>query len=306
MKKQPIILKAAAVVMAAVMFAAGAEADMPLLNRLGAAEVVQAADESESFDTNQGKKVYTGKHFEITCSHEGDTDGFAMYLPEDGYSASIKALDNEKITKVELTNGFAGYDINNINLSSGTKSVANGVATFTDVNASVVELTATGHVQIKKVVVYYTIVDDVLYGDVNFDGKVDDADAKLVLGHISKETPFSSDAETNKKAEEMADIDGNRVLNILDVIGIMNKSAVKVTSVELNKSVLALLAGKEEYLFATITPSDATDQTVVWESSYPTIAKVDQNGKVTTISKGETTITATVGGKSATCTVYVF
>jgi uncharacterized protein YjdB len=60
-------------------------------------------------------------------------------------------------------------------------------------------------------------------------------------------------------------------------------------------------------LAATITPADATDKTVTWQSSDTAVATVDKNGKVTAVGNGTATITATTadGGYNASCTVTV-
>jgi uncharacterized protein YjdB len=79
---------------------------------------------------------------------------------------------------------------------------------------------------------------------------------------------------------------------------------VEVRSVSLDKSSLALTVGEQSTLIATISPNDATNKTVNWSSSKPAVAKVE-NGAVTTLAEGETVITASAGGKTATCTVTV-
>ena len=79
---------------------------------------------------------------------------------------------------------------------------------------------------------------------------------------------------------------------------------IAVTSVELNKTELALTEGASETLVATVKPDDAADKTVIWSSSDEAVATVD-NGKVTGIKEGTATITAKAGEKSATCTVTV-
>lgn len=79
---------------------------------------------------------------------------------------------------------------------------------------------------------------------------------------------------------------------------------VAVESVTLNKTELTLEVGDEETLTATVAPDNATDKTVTWSSDNAAVATVE-NGKVTAVSAGSATITATAGDKSATCTVTV-
>ena len=81
--------------------------------------------------------------------------------------------------------------------------------------------------------------------------------------------------------------------------------AVPVSSITLSKTTLTLDKGKSEHLIATILPEDATDKTVTWSSSNPSIASVDQNGKVTALLGGNATISAKAGDKTATCAVTV-
>ena len=81
-------------------------------------------------------------------------------------------------------------------------------------------------------------------------------------------------------------------------------SPVEVTSVELNKTELALVKGASETLTATVLPENATDKSVTWASSDVTVVTVS-NGVVTAKKNGTATITATAGGKSATCVITV-
>ncbi len=82
---------------------------------------------------------------------------------------------------------------------------------------------------------------------------------------------------------------------------------IPVTSVSLNKAELTLEKGKSEILTAIVSPSNATDKAVSWESSNTSVATVDQNGKVTAVEAGSTVITVTTndGSKTATCNVTV-
>ena len=85
------------------------------------------------------------------------------------------------------------------------------------------------------------------------------------------------------------------------------KKPVPIESVSLNKTTLTLEEQQAETLVATINPSDTTDdKTLTWKSNNPEVATVDQEGKVTAVKEGTTTITVTtVNGKEATCTVTV-
>ena len=84
-------------------------------------------------------------------------------------------------------------------------------------------------------------------------------------------------------------------------------AAVAVTGVTLSKTVLSLLLGDSETLVATVDPERATDKSVVWSSSAPSIASVDQSGKVTAKAAGSAVITVTTndGGFSASCNLSV-
>lgn len=84
---------------------------------------------------------------------------------------------------------------------------------------------------------------------------------------------------------------------------------VPVTGVSLNKEALTLKEGSQETLIATVHPSDATNQSVTWESSNTEAATVDQQGNVTAVSAEKGTAVITVktaeGDHQATCTVTV-
>ena len=66
---------------------------------------------------------------------------------------------------------------------------------------------------------------------------------------------------------------------------------VAVTGVTLNASSGELTVGGHTTLTATVSPADASNKTVTWESSAPTVASV-VNGVVTALAPGSATITA--------------
>jgi len=81
---------------------------------------------------------------------------------------------------------------------------------------------------------------------------------------------------------------------------------IPLTGVSLNKGSTSLVFGGTETLTATITPLNATNQNLTWESSNPEVATVE-NGLITAVSTGTATITVTTvdGNKTAYCEVTV-
>ena len=79
---------------------------------------------------------------------------------------------------------------------------------------------------------------------------------------------------------------------------------IAVASVSLSQSAVTLEVGGTSNLTATIQPSNATNKAVSWSTSNQSVATVN-NGTVTAVAEGTATITATAGGKSATCSVTV-
>lgn len=82
----------------------------------------------------------------------------------------------------------------------------------------------------------------------------------------------------------------------------------KVDQINLTPTRVNLKIGEQQQIYANVYPSDANDSSVYWESADPTIARVDQNGVVTGINNGITTITAKAndgGGAIGSTTVTV-
>ena len=81
---------------------------------------------------------------------------------------------------------------------------------------------------------------------------------------------------------------------------------VPVKSIAISASPLHMVIGKSVTLKATVSPANATDQTVTWKSKNSSIAVVDKStGRVTAKGAGTAEITATAGGKSKTVFITV-
>lgn len=83
---------------------------------------------------------------------------------------------------------------------------------------------------------------------------------------------------------------------------------VLVKEVKLSETTANVRVGEQLTLSASVAPENATNKTLIWSSSAPEIATVDQNGVVSGVAIGNTTITAvsTDGSNiSAACEVSV-
>jgi photosystem II stability/assembly factor-like uncharacterized protein len=79
-------------------------------------------------------------------------------------------------------------------------------------------------------------------------------------------------------------------------------------SLNLNTLYLGLETGSNSAtLEAAVSPANAANKAVTWESSDPTVATVDANGNVKGVKAGSATVTVTAayGGSKAKCTVTV-
>lgn len=88
----------------------------------------------------------------------------------------------------------------------------------------------------------------------------------------------------------------------------VKEHAVPATGITLNREAVTMTIGQTVPLQATITPENADNQNVVWNSIDATVATVNSNGIVTAMRTGSTQIIATTAdgtNLSATCDVTV-
>jgi len=92
----------------------------------------------------------------------------------------------------------------------------------------------------------------------------------------------------------------------IEVYGYSN-SVIHAASISLNKTSDILTVGDTDNLTSVIAPDNAANQGVQWSSSDGSVATVYSTGKVTAVSAGTATITATTvdGSKTANCTITV-
>ena len=152
----------------------------------------------------------------------------------------------------------------------------------------------------------YTITKCIFYDDANRTA-------------TDSEAPFVVETTEEDKTPRIngTPIDGgiyqSKGIKKIEVYGYENPTTVNVTGITLSQTEAEMTVGGETLtLTATVAPDDATDKTVTWTSSDPTVATV-ANGVVTAVAAGTATITATATNgtddttddKTATCTITV-
>ena len=67
---------------------------------------------------------------------------------------------------------------------------------------------------------------------------------------------------------------------------------IEVSTLKFYNDDITMLSTDTDKMHLVITPENATEKEIIWTSSNPKVATVDQEGNIKAVSKGETTITA--------------
>ncbi|MFN8207253.1 MAG: Ig-like domain-containing protein [Bacteroidales bacterium] len=86
---------------------------------------------------------------------------------------------------------------------------------------------------------------------------------------------------------------------------IIIRVAKEVESVSIDNPIDTLDINQQYQLIASITPTDATIQSILWNSSDPAVATVSTGGNLKGIKRGKVVITATADGKIASMSLLV-
>ena len=229
---------------------------------------------------------------EVTASPDGAVKNGVLVQAKDGSDVSLTVNGGSLTASVNA----------NIWFQFGSGVSGSGTPTVTVSNNAIVRANGGIANNSSTSIQYGTGSDST--GGIVFDGNTGTVYGKVELQEDleigegeSLTVPDGASLNTNGKLT----VDGGTLTG--DVIGDV---IYKVTGVSLDKTNLNLNPGKGGTLTATITPGNATNQNVTWKSSDTKVATVD-NGLVTAVGLGTTTITVTTadGGKTATCEVTV-
>lgn len=126
----------------------------------------------------------------------------------------------------------------------------------------------------------------------------DDAEVKVltVNGSLTTQIKAIKTPETNDPVKEVSitvtvkKSDGTTLPTATCSVTVSPNEPDGIT---VSPATLELGPGQSGQLYATITPADAEDQSVTWNSEDTAIATVNEDGKVTGVAAGKTTISAT-------------
>lgn len=154
--------------------------------------------------------------------------------------------------------------------------------------------------------------------------KLNDTDETAIEAKCEPEDASNISFDFASSDEEVATVDKDGKVQILqpgecDITTTLMQDGEKVTektthvkafyeveSITLDSNEGKLTVGNSHTIKATVAPEEvAAETTIEWSSSNEKVATVDSNGKVTAVSSGNATITATAGEESANYEVTV-
>lgn len=154
--------------------------------------------------------------------------------------------------------------------------------------------------------------------------KLNDTDETAIEAKCEPEDASNISFDFASSDEEVATVDKDGKVKVLkagecDITTTLMQDGEKVTektthvkafyeveSITLDSNEGKLTVGNSHTIKATIAPEEvAAETTIEWSSSNEKVATVDSNGKVTAVSSGNATITATAGEESANYEVTV-
>ena len=297
MKKKIIVLAATAIIMAVALAGCGVK--------------ITNIAVPESAMVEKGES--------ITLPVVYGTDDAPAVTPETAATGESAETD-EKLAKAasKLTVEWTSSDesVATVDATGMVVAVSAGEA---DITASVTdsEMSAFCKVTVKVAAKDITVPD-------NLDVKLNDGNETTVEATVSPADATDVKVSYASTDEAVATVDKDGRVQVLqpgecDITTTLMQDGEKVTektthvkafyeveSITLDSNEGKLTVGKSHTIKATVAPEEvAAETTIEWSSSNEKVATVDSNGKVTAISSGNATITATAGEESANYEVTV-
>lgn len=297
MKKKIIVLAATAIIMAVALVGCGAK-----ITNIAVPDAVTV---------EKGETVVLPVNF--------GTDDAPAVTPETAATGESAETD-EKLAKAasKLTVEWTSSDesVATVDATGTVVAVSAGEA---DITASVTdsEMSAVCKVTVKVAAKDITVPD-------NLDVKLNDGNETTVEATVSPADATDVKVSYASTDEVVATVDKDGRVQVLqpgecDITTTLMQDGEKVTektthvkafyeveSITLDSNEGKLTVGNSHTIKATVAPEEvAAETTIEWSSSNEKVATVDSNGKVTAVSPGNATITATAGEESANYEVTV-
>ena len=297
MKKKIIVLAATAIIMAVALAGCGVK--------------ITNIAVPESAMVEKGES--------ITLPVVYGTDDAPAVTPETAATGESAETD-EKLAKAasKLTVEWTSSDesVATVDATGMVVAVSAGEA---DITASVTdsEMSAVCKVTVKVAAKDITVPD-------NLDVKLNDGNETTVEATVSPADATDVKVSYASTDEAVATVDKDGRVQVLqpgecDITTTLMQDGEKVTektthvkafyeveSITLDSNEGKLTVGKSHTIKATVAPEEvAAETTIEWSSSNEKVATADSNGKVTAVSSGNATITATAGEESANYEVTV-
>ncbi|MBO5934834.1 MAG: Ig-like domain-containing protein [Clostridia bacterium] len=235
--------------------------------------------------------VFTGSWSELYNVTYAYADGYdvpagASAVP---VTAAYKAGDAVTVADLPFVDGyvFVGWDTDDISVTDGKFAMPGNDVTFygyfkkpvesVEINGGDIVLDKNGESQINVTV----RPDDATVKDIEYKSsdenvvKVDE-DGKVTAVGVGTATITVNSKDDPSKS---------------DTISVTVK--VPVTSITVDKTEITLNKDDSAKITATVTPADATNKTLIYESADESVVTVDANGNIIAVGEGETIITVT-------------
>lgn len=297
MKKKIIVLAATAIIMAVALAGCGVK--------------ITNIAVPESAMVEKGES--------ITLPVVYGTDDAPAVTPETAATGESAETD-EKLAKAasKLTVEWTSSD-ESVATVDATGMVVAVSAGETDITANVKdsEMSAVCKVTVKVTAKDITVPD-------SLDVKLNDGNETTVEATVSPADATDVKVSYASTDEAVATVDKDGRVQVLqpgecDITTTLMQNGEKVTektthvkafyeveSITLDSNEGKLTVGNSHTIKATVAPEEvAAETTIEWSSSNEKVATVDSNGKVTAVSSGNATITATAGEESANYEVTV-
>ena len=297
MKKKIIVLAATAIIMAVALVGCGVK--------------ITNIAVPDAITVEKGEAVVLPVAF--------GTDDAPAVTPETAATGESAETD-EKLAKAasKLTVEWTSSDesVATVDATGMVVAVSAGEA---DITASVTdsEMSAVCKVTVKVAAKDITVPD-------NLDVKLTDGTETTVEATVSPADATDVKVSYASTDEAVATVDKDGRVQVLqpgecDITTTLMQDGEKVTektthvkafyeveSITLDSNEGKLTVGNSHTIKATVAPEEvAAETTIEWSSSNEKVATVDSNGKVTAVSSGNATITATAGEESANYEVTV-